>query len=236
MQKTWREVQQRLIDLGYDLGPSGADGDPGRYTKEAIRKFQADKKIPVQWPGTVGEKTIAALFPEGDSSAPAPKPAALVRAPWVAVGLRAKGLREDGSTKGALVKFLKSDGKTLGDPQKNPWCGDYVQTCMAIAVPEEVLPTNPYYAKNWLQFGKEIEPTFGAVGVWTREGGGHVAFILGVDEKNNFVILGGNQSNQVSVTSKSRKGFLGARWPIHVDRPDEPLARMKGGKLSVNEA
>lgn len=35
-----KAAQEKLIELGYDLGPRGADGVIGKYTRRAIRKFQ----------------------------------------------------------------------------------------------------------------------------------------------------------------------------------------------------
>lgn len=237
--RTWAEIQQRLIDLGYDLGPSGADGDPGRYTREAVQKFQADHRVPVQWPGTVGPKTLAALFPEDAKDQPAPpQPVPMVQAPWVQIGLKKQGLMETGKTKPELMAFLKSDGKTLGDPAKLPWCGDFVQTCIALAIPSEPVPGNPYWARNWLNFGQEIKPTFGSVVVFSRsQKDGHVAFILGESyDGSAWIILGGNQSNSISVTAKSKDTTLGTRWPKTVDVPTITLPKMaKNGKLSVNE-
>ena len=44
--------------------------------------------------------------------------------------------------------------------QKNPWCGDFVETCIRAALPDEPLPgalgINPYWARNWLLFGQEL--------------------------------------------------------------------------------
>jgi uncharacterized protein (TIGR02594 family) len=236
MARTWKEVQERLINLGYNLGPSGADGDPGRFTREAVQKFQADKKVAVQWPGTVGPKTLAALFPEDDSEAEA-KPAPLVRAPWVQLGLKKQGLSETGKTKAELVAFLKSDGKTLGDPAKLPWCGDFVQTCIAVTLPGEPVPSNPYWARNWNSFGQAIEPTFGAVIVFARGSAGHVAFLVGESTDGKaWIILGGNQSNRISVTSKAKADTIGTRWPRTADTPAISLPKMaKSGKLSINE-
>jgi hypothetical protein len=28
------------------------------------------------------------------------------------------------------MDWLKRDGRSLGDPSKNPWCGDFVETCI----------------------------------------------------------------------------------------------------------
>jgi peptidoglycan hydrolase-like protein with peptidoglycan-binding domain len=34
-----KEVQKRLIELGYSCGPDGADGRYGNDTEEAVKKF-----------------------------------------------------------------------------------------------------------------------------------------------------------------------------------------------------
>ena len=54
-----KEVQSYLIQLGYDLGKWGADGDFGDATEIAVRKFQTVSKIKVD--GIVGKDTLAAL-------------------------------------------------------------------------------------------------------------------------------------------------------------------------------
>jgi hypothetical protein len=56
MDTTVQALQQRFIALGYDLGPSWADGDAGRKTISAVTKFQADRKLDIQYPGTIGPR------------------------------------------------------------------------------------------------------------------------------------------------------------------------------------
>jgi hypothetical protein len=53
------EVQQVLIDMGYDLGPWGADGKMGAKTKDAIMTFQGLNGLDPD--GVVGPKTRAKL-------------------------------------------------------------------------------------------------------------------------------------------------------------------------------
>ena len=55
-----KEVQQALVDLGYDIGKQfGVDGIIGKYTEEAIKEFQKNAGLEVT--GIVDEKTLEAL-------------------------------------------------------------------------------------------------------------------------------------------------------------------------------
>ena len=65
-----RQLQQRLIDLGYDLGRHGADGIFGRDTERAVRAYQTDQGLKPD--GIVGDKTKAALGREADQQTATP--------------------------------------------------------------------------------------------------------------------------------------------------------------------
>lgn len=54
-----KELQSMLIQLGYDLGKWGADGDFGDQTEMAVRAFQKDYSCEVD--GQVGPETLGAL-------------------------------------------------------------------------------------------------------------------------------------------------------------------------------
>lgn len=54
-----KELQKLLLELEYDLGKWGADGDFGDATEEAVRKFQKEHKCGVD--GQVGNETLAAI-------------------------------------------------------------------------------------------------------------------------------------------------------------------------------
>lgn len=66
--KDVQQMQQMLIDLDYDLGKYGADGDFGDCTELALKQFQADRKLEAT--GRCDSATlsaiIAALEPEED--------------------------------------------------------------------------------------------------------------------------------------------------------------------------
>jgi len=61
-----QRIQQRLIELGYDVGPDGADGWFGDNTKAAVEAWQRDAGRPVD--GTIGADDWPVLF------APKPQP------------------------------------------------------------------------------------------------------------------------------------------------------------------
>ena len=159
--------------------------------------------------------------------------------PWMVEAKKVMGLHET-RDRAALAKWLKSDGKTLGDPSKLPWCGDFVDTAIELALPDEPRPgklgENPYWALNWLLFGKACNPAYGAVVAFERPGGGHVGFLVGQDEKR-FYVLGGNQGDTVSVTPIDRGRARGYRWPsTYKGRPGD-LPQMKSASASSkNEA
>ena len=59
--KGWdvNDLQQKLLKLGYDLGPDGADGDFGVNTELAVKKFQADNGLEID--GIVGPESFKKL-------------------------------------------------------------------------------------------------------------------------------------------------------------------------------
>lgn len=209
-----RMIQTGLKGLGHDPGP--LDGIWGKRTEAALRAL-----------------LIAAGRPVLTD--------AVTDLPWMAEARRTLG-RHELRDNGWLRRWLVSDGRTLGDPAKLPWCGDFVETAIRLALPGEPLPgplgENPYWARNWLRLGAEIAPTYGAVLVFSRPGGGgHVGFAMGQDA-DAFHVLGGNQSNAVTVARIARSRLLGARWPATFPRPlTIDLPRMsRDGNLSQNEA
>lgn len=160
--------------------------------------------------------------------------------PWIAAGLETLGWHETRDN-ARLRAWLKRDGATLGDPDSLPWCGDWTATAKRIGLPDEDLPgplgENPYWARNWLHFGRRLEdPMLHCVVVFERGSGGHVGFAVGEDDQDLYV-LGGNQGDGVSVTRISKARLLGARWPKTWPHEPRPLPRMTPGSIpaSVNE-
>jgi uncharacterized protein (TIGR02594 family) len=226
---TTLDIQHRLAELGYAPGP--LDGIPGRLTLAAVKQFQRARNLDVD--GIIGPKTLAALFPPAIGGEPASLPAP----PWMTMARHKLGLNERANNK-TLRDWLKSDGHALGDPAKLPWCGDFMETCIALTLPDEPMVDNPYYALNWRGFGVPIDlVALGAIAPFSRPGGGHIAMIVGHD-KTYFHCLGGNQSNAVTITKIAKDRLAGSlRWPHTYSLPTEelPLTSLDA-TVSTNEA
>jgi uncharacterized protein (TIGR02594 family) len=226
-------LQARLKALGLD--PGNIDGAFGRKTIEAIKAFQKSRGLTPD--GIAGPKTLAVLLPTA-SGAALSRPATSFAPPWLGECRRKAGLHEV-KNRSVLMAWLRSDGKTLGDPAKLPWCGDLVETCIALTLPGETLPANPYYARNWATFGVRLSlPSLGCVLVFSRTGGGHVGFYEGEDA-SYFHVRGGNQSNAITVARLAKTRCIAFRWPATVPLPTGGPVQMwsvTGVPVSTNEA
>ena len=201
-----RLIQSGLDKLGHS--PGAIDGKWGVRTARALKQL---------------------LSANGRSAALAP-PGPL---PWVTEAKTALG-RNEARDRNWLMDWLKRDGRSLGDPSKNPWCGDFVETCIRVALPDEpllgALGTNPYWARNWLLFGREVQPIIGAVLIFERGSGGHVGFAIGQDDAH-FYVLGGNQSDAVTIARIAKSRLLGARWPATYPPRLQRLLTMNPGEF-----
>ncbi|NBN63094.1 TIGR02594 family protein [Microvirga tunisiensis] len=223
----WIDIQRALDAAGFR--PGAIDGIPGRRTRAALMRFQASRNLTPD--GIAGPVTLRALMGAGCQW---PEPS------WLTIARSKMGLHEQ-RDRGGLMAWLRSDGHTLGDPARLPWCGDFVETALALALPAEVLHTNPYLARNWLRFGVPLErPSVGAVAVFWRGArtgsSGHVGFYVGEDA-DHYHILGGNQANMVSVVRIARERLLGFRWPASMPLPlTGPVTLTAEGQVTTNEA
>ena len=81
-QRPVSRVQQALIDRGFDLGPSGADGIYGAKTAAAVRAFKQTESLGSEQFGDVGpdDDRLNELFPQAGPVPPGPTSAEAARA------------------------------------------------------------------------------------------------------------------------------------------------------------
>lgn len=140
---------------------------------------------------------------------------------WLAEARRYIGEREiNGSKHNPLILQMWKDIRRGGiKDDETPWCAAFVG-----AVLERVQITSTRFesAKSYLGWGSQLlQPALGCVAVFTRDGGGHVGFVVGQNERGDLLVLGGNQSDAVNIRSFPRSRVSGYRWPVGV--PDVPL-------------
>lgn len=117
-----------------------------------------------------------------------------------------------------------------------PWCGLFMAVVARRAGKE--FPTSPLWALSWAKFGVEAgQPRLGDVLTFTRKGGGHVGLYIGED-KSAYHVLGGNQSDSVSIARLDKARLYRVRRPAYRNMPAtaQPIILAASGGLSENEA
>ena len=179
----------------------------------------------------------------------------MIELSWVEEARKHIGLRE---VKGArhspsIVAWLEKMG-SFSDEEKawwredeSAWCGLFTGYCLGVS--DRFVVSNWYRALAWQSpmLTKLSAPAYGCIVTFNRKGGGHVGFVVGVDKNGYLMVLGGNQSDQVSIVPFHPDRVSGLYWPSFykdgkcVQSAPSP-ARYKlplllsNGKPSTNEA
>ncbi|GAA5100610.1 TIGR02594 family protein [Chryseobacterium ginsengisoli] len=158
----------------------------------------------------------------------------------IAEGVRYLGINEiKGKMNNATIMSWAKDVGVQKDYTSDEvaWCGLYVAKVVQKAGFQPV--TDPLWALNWRKFGtKQTIAMLGDVLVFTRENGGHVGFYVAEDD-SCFHVLGGNQSDSVSIIRIEKKRCVGIRrcdWKIAQPETVRKYIVAANGKISTNEA
>jgi uncharacterized protein (TIGR02594 family) len=166
-------------------------------------KVQNGKKA-----GWVSSKYLTA---ESDATGPIVPPEEF---PWMSIALSETGTREAPAEANnpRVVEYLRSTDldQTAASRDSTPWCSGFVNWCVERS---GFAGSNSARARSWLSWGKNLSrPRRGCVAVFSRAGGGHVGFFVGSSD-SDYLVLGGNQGNQVCVAAYARTRLLGFRLP-----------------------
>lgn len=168
---------------------------------------------------------------------------ATVEPAWLKAARAKLGTREapGAANNPTIMGWAKRLGvKVLGivyNADSVPWCGLFVAACMD----EAGLPSAPIAvrAAAWATYGQRLRferLAPGAILVFQRPGGGHVGFYVGEDAAA-FHVLGGNQSDNVTIARIEKARCVAARWPTGVPVIGGPVRLAANGRpVSSNEA
>lgn len=236
-------AQQELAKRGYALKGTGWFGPA---TDTAVTDVQ--KLFGLEPDGELGPDTAIAIdnLPLVGNLPPVKKQE--VSQPlWVKAGLKLLGTKEKAGAKDnpTIIDWAQDLGGSIEkvyDHDSIPWCALYMNHILSVAGEKG---TGTLWALDFAGKWPSIklqDVAVGAISPMTRDGGGHVTCIVGKDQHGNFMGLGGNQSDAVTIApfarSRLNKGFW---WPKNSPLPKNigfnklPIIN-SSGKISTNEA
>lgn len=150
---------------------------------------------------------------------------------WVQEARKYVGLREiEGSRhEPGVVQFFADSGNAWVKDDETAWCGAFVSAMFVRAGMPTVRPpgeaANALRARMWLNVGMPVEtPRVGDLAIFWRGkktgAQGHVGFFIS-EGADDILVLGGNQSNAVSIARYAKSRLLGYRRPFE-QKPDDP--------------
>jgi len=146
-----------------------------------------------------GPLSLAALFAEKGDDVPI----------WLKIAARELGVKErKGGENPRIIEYHATT--SLGAKEDEvPWCSAFANWVFFKA---QMPRTNSAAAISWINYGTSSKPRFGSIAVYSRTGGNHVAFLL-ERMADGDLVLGGNQSDAVTVTRHRIDTLKGYRWP-----------------------
>ncbi|WP_394203296.1 TIGR02594 family protein [Shewanella waksmanii] len=237
-----KTVQAALNKLIHLLAPTSklvVDGSLGRVpanskTVAAITQFQRKIVGLIRPDGRidVNGRSHRALNQKLQSISSSPvavvDTAALIQGtPWMKTALAEQGQAEIAGAVAnpRILEYFKASKFWGTDDSggENAWCGSFVAWVMQQNGYTPV--SNAFRAKSWIDFGQKItEPVYGAIGIKSRQGGGHVAFVAGQSaDGQSLYMLGGNQANKVQISKYSRAVWTDFVLPMNARRAGRSL-------------
>ena len=201
------------------------DGVFGRSTRKAVMRYQASVGIDVD--GVVGAETWGSLLGGSTSmsSAIQPRPPVVGQgASWYKIARREMGQREAVGPQEHNPRIIAYHATTTyaAKTDEVPWCSSFVNWVLKESGVEG---TNSAAAASWLDWGNKVHAQQGAIVVIYMKNasqslsssGNHVGFLVR-ETSTHYVILGGNQADQVKESSYPKRSWQlkGYRWPAGV--------------------
>jgi len=146
-----------------------------------------------------------------------------MKKPWFDIAMREIGQTEIRGGENQRIIAYHATTTLKAKEDEIPWCSSFVNWCIYQA---GLIGTNSAAAKSWLNWGRAITvPEEGCICIVRQKKSGadastgsasgyHVAFWL-KEESNRVFLLGGNQGDQVKISSFGLAGYeiCGYRLP-----------------------
>lgn len=218
------EVKRLQELLNFILSPSPklvVDGDFGRNTLIAVKRYQAQQALGID--GIVGPKTWKSLSTKKDAKKPEPVIPVVIdsNSSWMKIARQELGQTEIAG-KEHNPRIIKYHASTTLKAKSDevPWCSSFVNWVLVTA---KITGTNSASAASWLDWGEKSSAKNGAIVVIRNAkaanssltaSGNHVGFLV-KETATHYVLLGGNQSDQVKISNfpKASWTLRGYRWP-----------------------
>ncbi|WP_421151993.1 TIGR02594 family protein [Aeromonas dhakensis] len=155
---------------------------------------------------------------------------------WINEARKFLGLKEIKGPKHAqeILDMWKAIKRGGIQDDETPWCAAFVGACLERV---GIQSTRFESAKSYLGWGEKLDrPVLGCVVVFSRDGGGHVGFVVGKSHSGNLLVLGGNQGDEVNIREFPLTRVTGYRWPLNEPMPASELPIGPPAQLSMGEA
>lgn len=135
---------------------------------------------------------------------------------WLAAAWAELGVREIPGDANApeILRYFRDAGDDDIKTEATPWCAAFAGAMLKRA---GVSNTGSLLARSYLDWGTPLDHArLGAIAVFSRGDdptAGHIGFVIG-EAGAKLYLLGGNQSDAVTVASFDKARLLGLRWPL----------------------
>ena len=240
-------IQTALRKMDIDIGQSGADGIYGQDAHDAVILFQENYQPTYAvhqyaWDdsdGIVGKNTLL-VMDEALIAGWKYKEEQAQETPWMVTAKSQIGVKEFEGKEShpQIVEYYKAakwrpvGSKKYSDIDdsldSNAWCASFVAWVMLQH--NYTIPKDAAAAGSWKNFGKTIsEPVYGSIAVKRRNGGNHVAFVLGKSSDGKALyVIAGNQSNEVMVAKYPKRVWTSYVVPENYDETQQILPVYRG--------
>ena len=154
---------------------------------------------------------------------------------WLAIARPLIGLHEIKGAKHSpeILDMWRAIKRSGIQSDEVPWCAAFVGACLERA---GIKSSRFESAASYLTWGVRLDvPAHGCIVVFSRDGGGHVGFVVGLDPTGKLLVLGGNQGDQVCIKAFAQDRVTGYRWPVDVPINAAPLL-LGEAEISYSEA